>query len=990
VQVDEQIRKLISNADLQKLLNKEYVHPEVKAKTSILESLGVKKISFDDLLQCLQNNEWLQKQSDNWFVELYIYLKNCNLNDYSDLPKIKKLKIIPLENNQLASTAETSIFFPFNNIGEYSFELLFIKRTLLEPIFKSAVTEFLKKLGVQNASCYEIIENHILPLYKGDSWKSKANQLLGYICYIKENLLEYEKEFNRRKNPYSYSYLKEDPLKSLKELLLIKTDKNSYSRPANVYLSASYGNPNELETLLLGIQDVWFVSPEYIQDLMQIKNPSEKAEKTREWREFFIKLGVHTVPKIDVKIQTARGRSNQKKDYSKEYPIYSSFHIIRILETKNVEKNQKLAKLLDSNWDYYKQYKSWRNYVYANGGFSPSSSNDADWFTKIKTAAWLPTTKGKLTNPSEIFLDKTEIGAILGDSVSYLAITLNNPDFIKDLGIKDKITDPKDYADWLLVLSRKKELDEKDEELVLKIYQELNKIGINLKDWWKPFIIERIFWTNKKTFCTANQVLINDNDEVYELFKDNPHIAFLKLPSNYYPKLQHFIKATGLRYLSQIIKTELAIGEVPKVEEESLTEKIKALTPYILRYLYQVEQQIYQQLKTNHTLIQLKDLVCYRVENLQIKYILDQQSAYTQRSAFLDNGNLYIQSDSLSDMDYLALEISHLFGNPKGLDDFLISLFEKRTPAKIDSFMKAKKIQLLPNEERQWFENSNIYLGETNFIEITAENNQSIEFTDNEHQKIEQNNRSVKSELTTIFPKDEVDDAQWLPECEPKEITQFEAVQWIKTEITSQAYLSTGRVTEPIITHDVTELIKNVPNSDSFFSSSESKSSSNQPTIQLIRELGIIDRDEPSEKPQLSGIWGEKFAVEYLKRKFIAKYSQGFFEENKYGFSIKINSQIVVEVQWFNEVQETAGYDIKLIENGREDYIEVKSSKRGAKKLIKLSGSQWKLADELGENFHIYRVYDAGTQQAKLIDISNPIQLFSEGSIRIDSVYLRI
>ncbi|MEH2124137.1 DUF3883 domain-containing protein [Nostoc sp.] len=991
VQVDEQIRKLISNADLQQLLKKEYIHPEIKAKTSILESLGVKKFSFDDLLQCLENNQWLQKQSDDWFIKLYTYLNSRNLTDYSELPKIKKLKIIPLENNQLASTAEVSIFFPLNNTGEDKFELNFIKRTLIESTSISAVTEFLKKLGVQNASCYEIIENHILPLYKGDSWKSKVNQLLGYICYIKDNLSEYQKEFNKIKNPYSSSYFKEDPLKSLKESLLIKTDENAYYRPRNVYLPASYGNPKELETLLSGIQDVWFVSPEYIQDLMQIKNPSEKAEKIREWREFLVKLGVNTLPKIDIKIETAYGKSNNRHHYSKKYPIYSSLHILKILEARDEEKNQKLAKFLDSNWDYYKQYKSCQSYAYANGGFYSYSPNDADWFTKIKTVAWLPTTKGKLANPSEIFLDKTETSAILGDSVPYLAITLNNPDFIKDLGIKDKITDPKDYADWLLALSRKKELDEKHEEIVLKIYQELNKPDIKLKDWWKTFIIEKIFWTNKRTFSTASKVLINDNDKVYELFKDNPQIAFLKLPPNYYPKLQHFIDGTDIRYLSQIIKTELAIGEVPKVEEESLTEQIKALIPYVLRYLYQVEHQIYQQLKTNHTLIQLKDLVCYRVENLQIKYILDRQSAYTQRSAFLYNGNLYIQSDSLSDMDYLALEISHLFGNPKGLDDFLISLFEKRTLDKIDSLMKAKSIQELPNEENQWFESSNIYLGETNFIEIAAENDKNIEFKANKHQKLESDNRLVESELTNISSKDEVfDDAQWLPECEPREILELEAIQLTMAKITSQGYPSTGRVTESIITPSFAELIEEESILDrTTFSNSQSESAP-QKIIQLITELRIIDRDEPSEKPKLSGIWGEKFAVEYLRRKFAAKYPEGNLEENKYGFSLKINSQVVVEVQWLNEVQETKGYDIKLVENGQEDYIEVKSSQPGAKKLIKLSGSQWKLALDLGENFHIYRVYDAGTQQATLIDISNPNQLFSEGSLRIDSVYLRI
>ncbi len=958
VQVDEQIRKLISNTDLQELLNKEYIHPQVKAKFDILESLGVKKFSFDDLLQCLQNNEWLQKKSDYWFINLYTYLNNPNSTDYSELPIIKKLKIIPLENNQLASTAETSIFFPFNNVGEYSFELQFIKKTLVAAT--SRYLDFLKKLGIQNASCYEIIENHILPIYKGDNWRNNVNQLLGYVCYIKNNLSEYEIESSKRND----SYLNENPLKRLKMLVLIKTDRNEYLRPTDIYIPAIYGNSNELETLLLGIQDVYFVSSEYIiQDLMKINTASDKLEKIKEWREFFIKIGVHTVPKIDVKIETEYGKSNKGNRYSQEYTIYSSPHILRILEAKNVERSQKLAKLLDSNWDYYKQYKSWQSYYYSNGSFYPYRPNDADWFACIKTVAWLPTTKGTLTNPSEVFLAEPETVLILGDSVPYLAITLNNPDFIKDLGIKSKITDSQDYADLLLTLSRKNELDEKDEELVLKIYQELNKPDITSKDWWTKFVSEEIFLTSKRTFSTANQVLINDHDEVYELFKDNPHIAFLKLPPNHYPQLQHFIKATGIRYLSQIIKTELAIEQIQKVAEKSLTEQIKALIPYVLRYLYHEEQEIYQQLKTNHTLIQLKDLVCYRLEKLQIKYLLDQQSAYTQRSAFLDNGNLYIQSDSLSNTDDLALEISQLFGNPKGLDNLLSLLFEKGTREKIDSFMKAKKIQPLPNEEKDWFENSNIYLGETNFIEITAENNQSIEFTANKNQKIEQDNCLVQSELTTISLKDEVfDDTQWQPECEPREIAEIEAVQWT-----------------------------NVPNSDTIsLSKNESKLPSSPPTIQLIKELQTIDRNEEHEKPQLSGIWGEKFAVEYLKRKFIAKYFQGNFEENNYGFYIKINGQIVVEVQWLNEIQEIAGYDIKLIENGREDYIEVKSSQAGAKKLIKLSGSQWKLADDLGENFHIYRVYDAGTQEATLIDICNPTQLFSEGSLRIDSICLRI
>jgi hypothetical protein len=1010
LQVDEQIRELISNNDLQQLLNKEYMHPEVKVKTSVLESLGVKKFNLDDLVKCLQNVSWLARQSDNWFIKLYIYLKSLNLNDYSDLPKVKPLKIIRLQNDRLASTAESSIFFPLNEKGEYGFEfeqeLQFVKTTFLESTpsaYRYAVTELLKKLGVQNASSYEIIENYILPLYQKDTWKSKENQLLGYIRYIKDNLSEYEKEFNRRKNPYSWSSSKQDPLEGLKASLRIKTDKNSYLRPTEIYLSAIYGNTNGLESLLNGIKDAWFVTSDYIANEIQTKDAAEKEARVREWRDFFIQLGVHTVPKIDVVTRTAYGKSNKRNHYSYNYPIYSSLHILRILESKDVEKNQKLAKLLDSHWNYYNNFKYWQSYYYSNGGFYPNSANEADWFAKIKTAAWLPTTTGRLASPCEIFLARPETVSILGDSVPYLAITPNNPDFIKDLGIKVKINETKDYADWLLGLSQKKELDEKDEKVVLQIYQELNKPNITSNNWWSKFIQEQIIWTNKGTFGTASNAFVNDNDEVYKLFKDNPQLAFLKLPSNYYPKLQYFIKAAGIRYLSQTVKTEMAIGKVEKIEDKSITEQIKALIPYILRYLYQLEHSTYEQLKTNGTLVQLEALVCYKVKNLQIKYTLNQQSACTHKSALLYNGKLYVQSDSLFNTDYLALEISQLFGSAKGLHEFLMLLFDRRTPDKIESLMRLKNIQPLPADEKHWFEKSNIPLVGTNFAEVSEETKRNVESTAAKHHEPAQDKGLAKSDSKPVHQKDKEPDTEdiytlevdteWQPECEPREVEKIEAHQLQQKTIISKEYPSSGRirVIKSSITPSMAELFEDdIISENAAFSDSRSEVTSNQSTLQSIRKQRDWVRDELIENSKPSGIWGEKFAVEYLRRKFINNYPQGKLEENLHGFYIKVNNQVVVEVQWFNELQETEGYDIKLIENAREDYIEVKSTKPGAKKLIRLSGSQWKLAQERGENFHIYRVYNAGTERAKLVDIPNPHQLWLEGNLRIDSIDLRI
>jgi len=149
---DEQIRELISNDDLQQIINKEYVHPQVTAKGFVLDSLGVKKFSIDEAISCLGQAAWLSGKSDDWFVQLYLYL---NSKSYY-LAKVKHLRIIRLENARLASASETAIFFPLEQ-GEYGFELSKSLQVVRKSLLSSkqhgtAVRELLKRLGVQNTS----------------------------------------------------------------------------------------------------------------------------------------------------------------------------------------------------------------------------------------------------------------------------------------------------------------------------------------------------------------------------------------------------------------------------------------------------------------------------------------------------------------------------------------------------------------------------------------------------------------------------------------------------------------------------------------------------------------------------------------------------------------------------------------------------------------------------------------------------------------------
>jgi len=181
-------------------------------------------------------------------------------------------------------------------------------------------------LGICNSQPYEIIEYHILPIYESDdenkNWKSKdAKTLLGYIRYIKEHFQDYEKERDRRLNANKRDWeKKEDPLKRLKNSLYIRTYKmiggtNDYDHPGSIYLPKTYGNKNDLESLFEGIEDIEdidFVHREYIDEIIkkyrQKKRKSKKGktglrkkgeEEIKEWREFFVKLGVNEGLKVE-------------------------------------------------------------------------------------------------------------------------------------------------------------------------------------------------------------------------------------------------------------------------------------------------------------------------------------------------------------------------------------------------------------------------------------------------------------------------------------------------------------------------------------------------------------------------------------------------------------------------------------------------------------------------------------------------------------------
>jgi len=116
------------------------------------------------------------------------------------------------------------------------------------------------------------------------------------------------------------------------------------------------------------------------------------------------------------------------------------------------------------------------------------------------------------------------------------------------------------------------------------------------------------------------------------------------------------------------------------------------------------------------------------------------------------------------------------------------------------------------------------------------------------------------------------------------------------------------------------------------------------------------------------GKWCEEFVYEYLIN-----------QKDKYS-----------EVTWLNKDGESGKpYDFKIVESGKEIFIDVKGTPSGIKDLIYLSPNEWVFMFEKGENYSIYRVYNAGND-ARIEIIENPSELLKEGKIFPNPITLQV
>lgn len=1096
--VDELFKDVISNKDLISFFNKEYISNKIIAKKSILKRLGVSDLSKENLFEFLKNNSWIQGREISWFNKLYELLDNLDVKR-EDFETLKSLEIFRTIKGRTLSLTENKLFFPLEGVTNalYDFfnDINFINPSTLkfqnEGLYNRCISLF-TQLGVKNTTPAEIIENHILPTYIDGSFRNKSKIIqINYVKYIKDNFKTYYDTYGsggleRLRKYLSFYCINED---GYEELKFVK----------ECHISEIYGNTNKLEYLLKGNKEVFYVSPVYLSE-----NEKNDDKSLLLWEEFLAKLNVHNG--FIIISETTNGNYLNLKEFSdKKYNFKSFQDLEKVCVVSNLlceeieyalnnfngskydekivtselilsvlyknwevsaDNNEKYVKTFKMNnynfWDYLMYSRKFNDKVlfYFQGNFRGTKSEllDSSFKFLVAQTSLILATDGKFYKPAEIFINKPEIYAILGDSIPYVkdksfsekfyeGIGVNTsanvnsvlnyleklsnlkngdiqtltsiyrfiensfrgnedtikssflnkdlifiPDsrrkyystndviweecfsifgenkgylessyptlktfFVEKLGVSLR-PEPEDYVRVLKELQQKQKLSLEDVEIVSKIYKGLNYFfnpefyTFNRESqWYLELLNKNLFLTYENKFEYGSNLIAVDTSIYDDLLSDCCNLNLLNIPDNFTPKIEYFLNNLKIKKLSNTVVISLARVE-NKILNENLSNYIKGINLLIARYIFKKDNFIYESLKNQGRFNVLQNITCYDATILDVNYSIVYYNFKKSKVAFYDKekNTLYFNVNEGASDKYIWSEIVKFFDNFSGLFEFLCTIAKEEN---LEEYLSIAGIDTLPLDELSYFNRTcdkvmDSKIDSEEMVEKTIKENSVVNLIDSEI-VVSNSSFGLTSFVSLIAPESS------------------------KIRIEKYREPLENKSAETNNNSDLAIKKYDTPYAETFYQGKE-KWMSKKDRIDI-------------------GIWGEKYAMTFIRTKALEKYKNTEFFEMTNGFFLKSNGKECFKAIWLNAREEQyQNHDIEIIVDGIVNFIEVKSTIANEKTFFNLSYNEWQLMKLKSENYWIYRVYNVGTLESKLEVLRNPYKLFIEGKISANPIKIWI
>lgn len=622
--------------------------------------------------------------------------------------------------------------------------------------------------------------------------------------------------------------------------------------------------------------------------------------------------------------------------------------------------------------------------------------------------------------------------------------------FVQKLHVKER----PELSDYCLLLSKIVKTEKilpKREEQIFSLYTEIDAGLSSLEDhseieeesWWQDLANGYTFWTDKnEMWKNEENIFVPDNPELYEIFKDNPRFAFLKMPGAFYPKIGNFLAAVNIPYISNSVNIVLKEKSNEKPIPD-FTERIRSLAPYFISYLYNQEYDTFKELKEDGRLNDIVNLRVFSVDDLLVEYTIKGVSILSRKPVFLNGDKLYSKEDPAECFEYLSIEISKHLGHPKGFDDFLNTIFQMRSKERIIRLLDVKNIPLV--DYSTWGIKSHKQKGSSDDVveresEALAENPKPEQTSYKPTRNfVNQGGRSVigaekqKEGYAQRISENGVSNADSTGgDPAAKSFAQDETVERSSSEesVKSEA---TG-CSESEEDSEKTDIGENnqEPRRDEDYSDTGSVSGKNNKEEEKKEDKNLIPpekvpprmrefRPEPKtsrtrrgssdsnedygnnsghpesdsgsnyEENKITGKWGEEYTLYCLADFEKTQYPDAVLENTEKGFTISGGDGVIDEAVWLNKIKdEGVGHDIEMRIGNELYFIEVKSTVDEKKRWFPVTSEEWNQMVLYKEKYWICRVYDALTVDANIELIKNPYEQFRGGVISAVPVKMKI
>jgi len=974
------VENVFNNDWIRHCIKKQLFHPLAIITSDVCKTLGIDVWEWEYTVSCLKNPHYISAIDVAKRNKLYAYLSDRSTDSEDLISELKDLPIFFIKGAHVPQSfnqSDDGIFWPVDSHFNYSFleALRFLTSNFQEnkSSQKLKIRNFFNVLGVRNASIKSIIKNYLIPKY---SERIDGNLIGQHLSKFHLELFRFLVE--------NYSTIKKDLelLKLIKENIILLSDSNKkYNRPSELYLNSAYQKTVDWEKFLIG-ESVCYLSPAYKSNL--------KSPLLRDALKFLEGIGVRQIASVN--------------------------HLIDVFNSKNASKIRNAINYLDSNWYDFRHIAQ---------------------INSLIIAIVIPA-NNELTKPSDIFFPSKRNRQILKNTVSYLPGIFTNKDFIIDIGVNVN-TIPYPYL--IRALASLKNSKIKDRRFLTMVYKEFRKekdlvdifneekliYCFYRKKWihswdavwsieddnFNSFFSEiesqypslRVFFTdyidinlnigfsNIKNYFSSlsgneqindsvrrniecslififyqlskNKISINEINELkelqcipdqynflvkpnnayfaddlnlYSVFKDS-EISFFKL-SSLNSGFRNYLKSDfskfGMKSVSKAVISAIHSDD-SFVFDKNLTNELSEIVNAIIYVIFYRFKDIYNELP--ETIRHTKNLRCSVGEHISVNYSLDSFSRVLDEDVFIKDTAIYVKRfDRSFRNDVFEDLLFKFFSNTEEIKDIIIYLvgisdadaFYKYLRSHGIPVPKSKSDLLLPKKTKR-----------LSIIDDYSEDQEPDESnTDNDSEK--PSHQKEREKRIVVVP-------QWEPETNPDFLVTIDDLE---------------ESDHPLIPFDS--------------SASSGKNNVFFPSYHFIKN---------NANEYEIGDWGESFVfnnlVAQLKKQFPKKNFK--YKSEKAIFSVfdKNNVEVASLTNGNADTFTQSGYDFLKIIEGKNIFIEVKSTTSIHTGKFILKKEQWNCCRSNPDNYELYFVKGTGSKKASIHHVPDFFHRYEKGLINV-------